>query len=156
MGKQSSDKVASTRGSESPETVDLRKLHRVQLLRLLRDATEENERLTAELAATKERLEQAERKLEDRRIAIADSESLAEASLRLTGMFAAAQHAIDLYGYNVALNTSENVSGGGRSRDAKSAQGDGQLEPANDTERAARTAAEGQVEPREERGDGRE
>ncbi len=112
MGKQSSDKVASTRGSESPETVDLRKLHRVQLLRLLRDATEENERLTAELAATKERLEQAERKLEDRRIAIADSESLAEASLRLTGMFAAAQHAIDLYGYNVALNTSENVSGG--------------------------------------------
>lgn len=113
MGKQPSDIKAKAKGSESPEAVDLRKLHRVQLLRLLRDATEENERLTAELAATKERLEQAERKLEDRRIAIEDSESLAEASLRLTGMFAAAQHAIDLYGYNVALNTSENVSGGG-------------------------------------------
>ncbi len=91
---------------------DLRKLNRVQLLRLLRDATEENERLSAELAATKERLERAERKLEDRRIAIADSESLAEASLRLTGMFAAAQHAIDLYGYNVAANASENAPGG--------------------------------------------
>ena len=91
---------------------DLRKLNRVQLLRLLRDATEENERLSAELAATKERLEQAEQRLEDRRIAIADSESLAEASLRLPGMFAAVQHAIDLYGYNVAANASENAPGG--------------------------------------------
>lgn len=130
MGKQPSDIKAKAKGSESPEAVDLRKLHRVQLLRLLRDATEENERLTAELAATKERLEQAERKLEDRRIAIADSESLAEASLRLTGMFAAAQHAIDLYGYNVAQNkadaaaaaaedsSSQNASGGGRARSA--------------------------------------
>ena len=91
---------------------DLRKLNRVQLLRLLRDATEENERLSAELAATKERLEQAEQRLEDRRIAIADSESLAEASLRLTGMSAAVQHASDLYGYSVAANASENAPGG--------------------------------------------
>ncbi|MCH4083305.1 MAG: hypothetical protein LKF00_02905 [Olsenella sp.] len=113
MAKREAEKSKKDVASAKADTPDLRKLNRVQMLRLLRDATEENERLSAELAATKERLDQAERKLEDRRIAIADSESLAEASLRLTGMFAAAQHAIDLYGYNVALNTSKNVSGGG-------------------------------------------
>jgi len=112
VAKREAEKSKKDVASAKADTPDLRKLNRVQMLRLLRDATEENERLSAELAATKERLDQAERKLEDRRIAIADSESLAEASLRLTGMFAAAQHAIDLYGYNVALNTSKNVSGG--------------------------------------------
>ena len=115
VGKRDADKAKKDALSKKGDAPDLRKLNRVQLLRLLRDATEENERLSTELAATKERLGQAEKKLEDRRIAIADSESLAEASLRLTGMFAAAQHAIDLYGYNVAQSrmTPECVGGGG-------------------------------------------
>ena len=114
MGKRDADKAKKDALSKKGDAPDLRKLNRVQLLRLLRDATEENERLSTELAATKERLEEAEQKLEDRRIAIADSESLAEASLRLSGIFAAAQHAIDLYGYNVAQSRmNQNVSGGG-------------------------------------------
>lgn len=113
MGKRDAEKSKKDALSKKGDAPDLRKLNRVQLLRLLRDATEENERLSAELAATKQRLEQAEQRLEDRRIAIADSESLAEASLKLSGMFAAAQHAIDLYGYNVAQSrmTPECVGG---------------------------------------------
>lgn len=114
MGKRDAEKAKKDARSTKGDAPDLRKLNRVQLLRLLRDATEENERLSTELAATKERLEEAEQRLEDRRIAIADSESLAEASLRLSGIFAAAQHAIDLYGYNVAQSrmTQKCVGGG--------------------------------------------
>lgn len=97
----------------SDDDLDLRKLDRVQLLQLLRDAMEENERLRTQLDETTERAEQAERKLEDRRIQVEDSESLAEASLRLAGVFVDAQRAIDLYGYNVAMNK---VSGGGPSQ----------------------------------------
>ncbi|WP_195839258.1 hypothetical protein [Parafannyhessea umbonata] len=133
MGKRDADKAKKDALSKKGDAPDLRKLNRVQLLRLLRDATEENERLSTELAATKERLDEAERKLEDRRIAIEDSESLAEASLRLTGMFAAAQHAIDLYGYNVALNTSKNVSGGGRSHSVGPAEDGREDQPSGGT-----------------------
>lgn len=133
MAKREAEKSKKDVLSAKGDAPDLRKLNRVQLLRLLRDATEENERLSAELAATKGQLEEAERKLEDRRIAIADSESLAEASLRLTGMFAAAQHAIDLYGYNVALNTSKNVSGGGRPRSVGPAEGGREDQPSGGT-----------------------
>lgn len=101
---------ASAEPASDGDNLDLRKLDRVQLLQLLRDAMEENERLHAQLDETTERAEQAERQLQDRRIQIEDSESLAEASLRLAGVFVDAQRAIDLYGYNVAMNK---VSGGG-------------------------------------------
>ncbi|MEE8682484.1 MAG: hypothetical protein ACI38S_01575 [Atopobiaceae bacterium] len=63
----------------------------------------ENERLKKELAETKQQLE-------DKRIAIDDSESLAEASLRLAGVFVAAQRAIDLYGYNVSVRKADGAS----------------------------------------------
>lgn len=86
------------------DDLDLSKLDRVQLLQLLRDAMEENDRLRAQAAEATRRAEDAEKKLEDRRIQIEDSESLAEASLRLAGIFVDAQHAIDLYGYNVEQN----------------------------------------------------
>lgn len=95
--------VAPSAASGMPGQGDLSKLTRVQLLELLKDAVEENERLKKELAETKQQLE-------DKRIAIDDSESLAEASLRLAGMFAAAQKAIDLYGWNVSVQRDGNVS----------------------------------------------
>lgn len=93
--------------------IDLSKLDRLQLLQLLDDAVRENERLSKELAETKERLESeladahrqladARRQLEDKHIAIEESGTLAEAALRLAGIFTDAQHAIDLYAYNVA------------------------------------------------------
>lgn len=80
----------------SAKGVDLSKLDRLQLLQLLQDAVRQNERLRAQLA-------EANRKLEDRQIAIQESGSLAEASLRLSGIFADAQRAIDLYRYNLGL-----------------------------------------------------
>ena len=130
MGKRDADKAKKDALPKKGDAPDLRKLNRVQLLRLLRDATEENERLSTELAATKERLEEAEQRLEDRRIAIADSESLAEASLRLSGIFAAAQHAIDLYGYNVAQSRmTQKCVGGGRSRSVGPAEGGREDQP---------------------------
>ena len=86
------------------DALDLSKLDRVQLLQLLRDAMEENDRLRAQVADANRRAEEAEKKLEDRRIQVEDSESLAEAALRLAGIFVDAQHAIDLYGYNVEQN----------------------------------------------------
>lgn len=89
-----SDKSAASPASKG---VDLRKLDRIQLLQLLQDAIRENERLRAQLA-------EANRQLEDRRIAIQESGSLAEAALRLSGIFADAQRAIELYGYNAELN----------------------------------------------------
>lgn len=95
------------------DALDLSKLDRVQLLQLLRDAMEENDRLRAQVAEANRRAEEAEKKLEDRRIQIEDSESLAEASLRLAGIFVDAQHAIDLYGYNVEQNK---LGGGSPSR----------------------------------------
>jgi hypothetical protein len=77
---------------------------------------EENDRLHAQLnqaearhqaelaqlrADCDARVSDLQSKLDDRAIAIDNSESLADAALRLSGTFAAAQHAIDLYGYNV-------------------------------------------------------
>ncbi|MGN0071865.1 MAG: hypothetical protein ACI361_08540 [Atopobiaceae bacterium] len=95
-GKAAPEKAAAG----MPAGTDLSKLTRLQLLELLKDAVAENERLKKELAETK-------KQLEDKRIAIEDSESLAEASLRLAGVFAAAQRAIDLYGYNMDLQRAE-------------------------------------------------
>lgn len=95
-GKAEPEKAAAG----MPAGTDLSKLTRLQLLELLKDAVAENERLKKELAETK-------KQLEDKRIAIEDSESLAEASLRLAGVFAAAQRAIDLYGYNMDLQREE-------------------------------------------------
>lgn len=69
---------------------DLRSLSRLQLLELLKDAIAENERLKKELAETRSQLE-------DKRIAIEESGSIAEAALRLSGIFEAAQKACDLY-----------------------------------------------------------
>ncbi|MGN8688900.1 hypothetical protein ACTND8_03215 [Atopobiaceae bacterium HCP3S3_F7] len=69
---------------------DLSKIDRVQLLQLLRDAMEENDRLREQVAAANRLADEAEGRLEDRRIQLEDSESLAEAALRLSGVLAGA------------------------------------------------------------------
>lgn len=78
---------------QPPQSPDLSKLDRLQLLRLLEDAIRENESLHQQLA-------EARRELRDRHMTISDSESLADASMRLAGVFEAAQRAIDLYREN--------------------------------------------------------
>jgi hypothetical protein len=73
---------------------ELRKLRRVDLLELLLDLTKENEILRAQL-------DQARNQLASRSIAIEKSGSLAEAALRLNGVFEAAQAACEQYTLNL-------------------------------------------------------
>ena len=73
---------------------ELRRLSRAELLEMLLAQTEENERL-------RERLEDAEKALEGRRIDIAKAGSLAEASLKLNDVFLAADQAARQYVENV-------------------------------------------------------
>lgn len=73
---------------------ELRRLSRAELLEMLLAQTEENERL-------RKRLVEVERSLDDRRIEATRAGSLAEASLRLNGVFQAADQAANQYLENV-------------------------------------------------------
>lgn len=73
---------------------DLKKLGRTELLEMLIDQISENEKIRAELDAAKE-------ELNSKQIKINNAGSLAEASLYLNGVFAAAQAAADQYLENI-------------------------------------------------------
>lgn len=73
---------------------ELRKLKRVDLLELLISQSRENEELGHRLA-------EAEQKLADRQIKTDEAGSIAEAALRLNGVFEAAQAAADQYLENI-------------------------------------------------------
>lgn len=132
-------------GKESCMTQkDLHKLRRQDLLELLLAQGEEAERMEAELAECREKLGTLERTYErvrkrldvkdaiihelkasletertQKQIQLEDAGSIAEAALRLNGIFEAAQEAADQYLYNVRL------IGKGRTGMA-----DGEIEPA--------------------------
>ena len=69
---------------------ELRRLSRAELLEILIRLTNENEEL-------KRNLNDAEGKLNDRKIMIGESDSIAEAALKLSDVFAAAESAAKLY-----------------------------------------------------------
>ena len=69
---------------------ELKKLSRTELLEMLLDVTRENDILKAENEELKARME-------DRRIRLEESGSIAEAALKLNGIFEAAQKAADQY-----------------------------------------------------------
>lgn len=73
---------------------ELRKLSRLDLLELLVQQVEENERLRAEL-------KQAQEQLESRELMIENAGSIAQASLQISRVFEAAQMAADVYLENV-------------------------------------------------------
>lgn len=73
---------------------DLRKLGRKEMLEILIEQGEELEQL-------KERLATAEAALADKSIAITESGSIAEAALRLNGVFEAAENACQQYIENI-------------------------------------------------------
>ncbi|MCI6255047.1 MAG: hypothetical protein MR648_00350 [Clostridiales bacterium] len=73
---------------------DLRKLRREELLELLIDQSRKNEELQAELTELRARFE-------ERRICLQEAGSIAEASLRLNGVFDAAQAAAEQYLENI-------------------------------------------------------
>ena len=75
---------------------DLKKLSRAELLELLIAQTEENDKLRNQLRETED-------KLLDKRITCENAGSLAEAALKLNGIFEAAQASCDQYLENIRL-----------------------------------------------------
>lgn len=80
---------------------ELKKLRRADLLEMMLTLSRENEDLRSQL-------EQANKQLNERTIAIENAGSLAEAALRLNGIFEAAQAACDQYTQNIRQR-SENI-----------------------------------------------
>ena len=72
----------------------LKRLNRSKLLQMLLEIERENETLRA-------RNEELEAKMRKRELQLAESGSIAEAALKLNGIFEAAQKAADQYVYNV-------------------------------------------------------
>lgn len=79
---------------------ELRKMSRTELLELLLDERRENEVL-------REKLKKALTALSDRQIALTEAGSIAEAALRINGVFEAAQAAADQYLENVRRLTED-------------------------------------------------
>lgn len=79
---------------------ELKKLSRTELLEILLHQVEENEQL-------REQLEEAQRQLAERAIVIEDSGSMAEAAMRLSGVFDQAQQAADDYLQSIRLANKE-------------------------------------------------
>ena len=75
---------------------DLKKLNRQDLLILLAEQTERAN-------ALEENLQKAERKLKERQLSINESGTLAEASLKLSGIFQAADDAVATYVENIKM-----------------------------------------------------
>ena len=73
---------------------ELKKLSRTDLVEMLLEVSRENEKLRWELAGAREQLD-------DKTITIENSGSLAEAALRLNGIFEAAQNACEQYTQNM-------------------------------------------------------
>lgn len=84
--------------SAATKEKDLKKLSRADLLELLVAQTKENERLTNLLMRANEELNK-------RQLVLNDSGSIAEAALRLSGIFDIAQAAADQYLESVRLKT---------------------------------------------------
>jgi len=82
---------------------EMRRLSRADLLELLAAQMKENERLQAQL-------DEAREQLENRWIAIEQAGSIAEAALKLSGIFEAAQLAADQYLENVRARAYEETS----------------------------------------------
>lgn len=76
------------------EQKDLKKLNRKQLLELLLEQTKRADRLEAKLKV-------AQKMLKDKKISETEAGSIAEAALKLNGVFEAAQAAADQYVENV-------------------------------------------------------
>lgn len=73
---------------------ELRKLSRVELLEMLLEQSEENER-------QRQQIEQLTEQLRDKQLEITDAGSIAEAALRVNGVYEAAQRAADQYLENI-------------------------------------------------------
>lgn len=82
---------------------ELRRLSRAELLQMLITQMEENERLNS-------RIEEMQKELDQRQIAIENSGSIAEAALKLNGVFEAADKAVKQYIESVKQMTEKGKS----------------------------------------------
>ena len=82
---------------------ELRKLTRAELLEMLISQMKENER-------HQEQVEELAAQLEDRRIMLEEAGSIAEASLRLNGVFQAAEKAAQQYLENIKRLSDEKIT----------------------------------------------
>ena len=78
---------------------ELRRLGRAELLEMLLARTEENQKL-------KKQLQEAQEALSDRRIAVEKAGTMAEAALKLSGVFEAADRAARQYLENIIRRVS--------------------------------------------------
>ena len=85
----------------------LKRMNRSKLLQMLLEIERENETLRA-------RNEELEEKMRKRELQLAESGSIAEAALKLNGIFEAAQQAADQYVYNVQRRAAQQEKGGNR------------------------------------------
>lgn len=83
---------------------ELRRLSRAELLEMLLAQTEENRQL-------RERLRETEKALADRRIALEQAGTMAEAALKLNGVFDAVDRAVQQYLENVRRMARERRDG---------------------------------------------
>lgn len=81
---------------------ELRRLSRMELIQLLIEQTEENERLQKEL-------DEAMEKLNDRRLLLSNAGSIAEAAVQINGLMETAQRTADLYLENVKQEYQEKI-----------------------------------------------
>ena len=85
----------------------LKRLNRSKLLQMLLEIERENETRRA-------RNKELEEKMRKRELQLAESGSIAEAALKLNGIFEAAQKAADQYVYNVQRRAAQQEKGGNR------------------------------------------
>lgn len=108
-------------GKDAASDKAMRKLSRKDLLRLLVEQMEENDRLREELAAAQE-------ELASRKIVIEKAGSLAEASVLLAGVLEAAEEASTVYIQNIKRMEAE-LRERVDERDARSTAQDGEEQP---------------------------
>lgn len=84
------------KGRRKMSNKELKNLNRKQLLELLLEQTERAERL-------EEKLKETQRKLDDRMLTESNAGSIAEASLKLNGIFESAQNAAEQYLENIRV-----------------------------------------------------
>lgn len=102
---------------------ELKRLSRVELLEMLVEISKESENLKSKLIETEEKhrkevaalksdyeakLDAQQKQLDDRRIAIANAGSIAEACMKINGVFEAAQAAAEQYLENIRHSGNEN------------------------------------------------
>ena len=80
---------------------ELKSMNRIELMELLIELTRENDMLTDEVEDLKEQLKKAKKTVSSRNIDIQTAGSIAEAALKLNGVFEAAEQAAAQYLENI-------------------------------------------------------